>query len=115
MKKIIFISILVFLSLGNDCFGQSRTLEQKIKGLHRLETQLFQLPFSQEYITNTVLVEVYNERLTLAPHFPTVSDLERTNEAYTVAFHNWAENYQFELDAYYEFLSNYVRTHKADQ
>lgn len=116
MKKVNFILLFVFLlTWSSNAFCQQRDQNRKIEALHKQEFLVHKLPYSEEYILNTVIVEIQEQRALLAPHYPDTTNLEEGDQQYHLAFQAWMNQYPAELENYYSYLANYIRTHKADQ
>lgn len=99
--------------ISNLAYSQQELpVERKYKQLQLTENQLFKLPYDFEIIKNEFYPEVLTSRENLAPNYPDISQLPRTQEARDNAFINWINEFPGEYQAYFDFLSQYITSKK---
>lgn len=99
-------------SIANTSYSQELSSERKLYNLHNLEIEIFKLPYDVEYIKDTLFVEVVDNRMQLAPHYPDISVLPRTKEARDNAYYSWIDLYPTEFDNYFVYLRTFIHAHK---
>lgn len=90
---------------------QQVAFENMIKELRNLHGQIFNLPYSADFIRNTIIPEVNAQRLTIAPHYPERSAYGDDGELAHNMLREWFETYPQECTSYIEYLKSFIDSH----
>lgn len=109
MRLTLTLFCLIFISLAGSSYAQELSPERKYYNLQQAEANIFKLPFDIDSIRNVMYLETLVERRQLAPHYPDINSIERTELARTTAFLSWIDVYPAEYSDYYSYLAIYIR------
>jgi len=120
-----FTCFLFFLFFTYHVNAQQTTAEQrdevnrtealnKAEYIKKLQGDLFSLPYDLDYINETLLTEIVEKRLELAPHYPDLLTLERDQLIIDQAFADWVINYPLEYKNYQSYLNEFIAQHSSN-
>ena len=113
MKKTIYTVLFAVLAfMSSNVFGQQEVKERKLQSLNHAEKAIFQLGIDADSMKMVIYPEILSNRHNLAPHYPDLSTIERTDEARKAAFFSWIESYPAECDDYTAYLQNIINQYR---
>ena len=109
MRITLTLFVLILIGLTTSSYAQDSSPERKYYNLQEAESGIFKLPFHIDSIRNVIYLETIAQRRQLAPHYPDISTIARTEEARQNAFYSWIDVYPTEYSEYYSYLTIYIR------
>lgn len=94
-----------------DIIAQDRTqneFEYMMSELQRVHKALYGLPYSYDYIKETLVVKVEAKKTEIAPHFPNRADYGTDSEKGNQLFKEWFLTYPTEWRLYVNFLDDFI-------
>ena len=82
--------------------------DHKLRQIARVHDLIHRLPFTEQYIRETVLAEVKANRKKVAPHFPERHEIPAGASPIEMA-KNWINNYPKEYEDYIAYVESVVR------
>jgi len=100
---------LILFCIGFSGNTQELSNERKLYNLQKAESQISQLPYSIEKISDEVVPEIHSARDSIAPNYPIRANILRNRDAVNTAFYNWIETFPSEYQDYINYLRLYYR------
>ena len=86
-------------------------IEYVMAELNRVHKAVFELPFDEAYIKETLVPEIEAQRQVIAPNFPAV-ELDGSDLPLSDAFSTWYAAHQAEFMPYIQYVDQFIIAHK---
>lgn len=99
---------------NGDIYSQERpfAIEYVMSELSRVHKEVFDLPFSYEYIKGTLMVEIEAKRKLIAPNYPSREVTGDNQELALEKFKEWYAAHPQEFTDYIQYVEQFVADHK---
>ena len=106
------LTVILLLCTTHNASGQQNPAspEHKLKRIHALNNGVYRLDLPKEYIRETVVPEIIEQRELLAPHYPPTDHIFGAELDQTLT--DWIIHYPIEYEDYRSYLETYLRSFK---
>lgn len=112
-SRVRFMTFVLLLFISGQAMAQQNSnstddVRTKVHQVARVHKLVRSLPFTEDYIQNTVMAEILTHRKEVAPHFPERANMDKDHTA-SALFTEWITKYPQEHTAYINYVEGIYR------